>query len=91
MTIDLRSKTGVDVDDPGVRELVRIASGGMGEAFAVGRKNTEDAIGEQKAWASANSTERVVQEVHVDPESGEISDSTFLDALAAVPLDNPWW
>lgn len=90
MTIDFRAKSGVDVTDQTVRELVRMANGGLGEAFAVGRKNAQGAAAEQKAWASANSAERVVQEVPLDPQSGEISEETLLTVLAAIPLDNPW-
>jgi hypothetical protein len=90
VTIDLRSEAGVDVEGATVQELVRVASGGRGDVFAVGRGTESDAGGTQKAWVSLNSAERVVHEVLLDPDSAEISEADLLRILATVPVDNPW-
>jgi hypothetical protein len=90
MTIDLRAKRGVDVDSPAVEELVRLARGGLGDVFAVGRKNGHGPAGEQTAWVSEKSAERVVREVPVDPERGDTDEVSLLRLLSEVPLDNPW-
>jgi hypothetical protein len=90
ITIDARASDGVDITDDLFRELVRLASDGSGEVFAVGRKNGNEATGMQKAWESANSAERVVQEIVLDPDSGEASEPSLLKVLAAMPLDPPW-
>jgi hypothetical protein len=90
MTFDFRAKFGVDLHDRVVRECVRMAGGGLGEVLAVGRKNGDGLAGKQKAWVSANSVERVTQEVPLDSNTGEVADSELLDVLAALPTDNPW-
>jgi hypothetical protein len=90
MTFDFRAKSGVNIDDQVVRECVRFAGSGIGEVLAVGRKNGDGPNGEQKAWVSANSAERVTHEVPLDPDAGDVAESRLLDVLAALPPDNPW-
>ena len=90
LTIDWRANEGVDINDRTVRELARIATGGVGEVFAAGRKNGRGAVGEQKAWVSSGSAERVVREVPADPTTGVVGDHVLLEMLATVPVDIPW-
>ncbi|MFI7545655.1 hypothetical protein [Actinoplanes sp. NPDC049599] len=90
LTIDWRATEGVDINDRTVRELARIATGGVGEVFAAGRKNGRGAVGEQKAWVSSGSAERVVREVPADPATGVVGDRVLLEMLATVPVDIPW-
>lgn len=90
MTFDFRAKSGVNIDDQVVRECVRFAGSGIGEVLAVGRKTGDGPTGEQKAWVSANSAERVTHEVPLDPDAGDVAESRLLDVLAALPPDNPW-
>jgi hypothetical protein len=90
LTIDWRANEGIDINDRIIRELARVATGGVGEVFAAGRKNGRGAVGEQKAWVSSGSAERVVREVPVDPTTGVVGDRVLLEMLATVPVDVPW-
>jgi hypothetical protein len=89
VTIDWRASTGVDVNDHVLQELARVASAGIGQASAVGRKNGLGDADQERAWTSATSAERIVREVAVDPTTGEVAKSSFLAALADVPLGTP--
>jgi len=91
LTIDFRSGDGVDVSDDVFKELVLLAESGAGEVLAVGRRSGQDSADVQKAWESASSAERVVQEVPLDEEESEAaSESRLLEVLSTVPPSPSW-
>ncbi|GAA3350850.1 hypothetical protein GCM10020358_78300 [Amorphoplanes nipponensis] len=90
LTLDLRAKLGLALEDRVIRECVSMADRGIGEVLAVGQRAEDASSLEQKAWVSANSAERVTHQVPADSEGGDVAESTLLGIMAGLPVDNPW-
>jgi hypothetical protein len=83
-SVEWRSTAGIDTNVAEVRELVRHAEAGMGEATAVGR--CRNSPGAERRWNSVLGDESTMTEVAVADGDGEVGRDLLLDELAKVPL-----
>lgn len=86
VVVDLRARSGVDVDDELVQELVRLAGDGVGQVVLRGRRNGAGGREELTMWTSARGSANVVAEMPVDEHTGEVGVEGLMKELNGIEV-----